>query len=85
MAVQQVNASTTWKYVCCQGQCPGRSFPEKDGLVQLLFNVAQDLYEQNNLAEEYPSVVDGMRPLLPPGFCVPGEYKSAASQFVDEF
>merc|ERR1712154_104140 len=74
MVVQQINTTTTWKFICCQGQCPGRKFSEKNGLVQLLFNIKEDLYEENNLEDSYPTVVDEMKPLLPPNFCVPGNY-----------
>ena len=58
--------------VCCKQNCPGRDFKqdEKDGLIQLLFNVVDDLYEENNLASMYPDVVNDMKPLLPEGFCV---------------
>eukprot|EP01083_Nonionella_stella_P235546 828144_1 len=61
MVVEQINATTTWKYICCQGQCPGRNFKEQNGLVQLLFNVVGDLYEQNNLADVYPNIVKKMK------------------------
>ena len=56
------------KYI--QGQCPGRNFKEQNGLTQLLFNVFDDLYEENNLADTYPDIVNNMKQLLPEGFCV---------------
>ena len=73
MAVKQVNETTTWKFVCCQGNCPGRDFKKdkQNELIQLLFNTKDDLYEENDLAKMYPDVVNEMLPLLPPGFCVP--------------
>ena len=81
MVVQQVNATTTWKYICCQGQCPGRTFQEKNGLVELLFNVEKDLYEQDNLVELYPAVADQLKELLPSNFCVSGDY---TTKWLDE-
>merc|ERR1719362_949693 len=71
MVVQDVNETTTWKYICCQGQCPARTFNEKDGLVQLLFNIADDMYEENNIINQYPEITQQMKTLLPPKFCVP--------------
>jgi arylsulfatase A-like enzyme len=74
MVVQQVNDTVTWKYVCCQGQCPARKFDEVHGLVQLLFNIKQDLYEEKNIIAQYPTVANSMKEWLPTGFCVPGDY-----------
>ena len=78
MVVKDVNATTTWKFVCCQQSCPGRNFQqdEKNGLIQLLFNVVDDLYEEKNLASMYPDVVNDMKALLPEGFCVPNKQNS---------
>eukprot|EP01083_Nonionella_stella_P031405 86006_1 len=84
MVVQDVNTSVTWKFVCCQYSCPGRDFEKnrKDGLIQLLFNVAQDLYEQNDVAALHPTVVSRLRSLLPHNFCMPGNYShSSISKF----
>merc|ERR1711902_48339 len=76
MVVADVNETVTWKIVCCQNSCPGRNFnnEKKDGLIQLLFNVKDDMYEEHNVAKIYPDVVEEMLPLLPTGFCVPNDY-----------
>eukprot|EP01084_Bolivina_argentea_P024694 45971_1 len=76
MVVQQINHTTIWKYVCCHSQCPGRQFNEKYGLVQLLFNIIGDTYEQNNVIKLYPDIGEQMKTLLPPKFCVPGNYSA---------
>eukprot|EP01083_Nonionella_stella_P065903 173081_1 len=71
MVVTDINASVTWKFVCCKKACPERYFDveSKDGLVQLLFNIAHDLYEETNVAHMYPLVVKEMRSLIPLHFC----------------
>jgi len=74
MIVQYYNESATFKFVCCQGQCPGRAFEERNGLVQLLFNVKQDLYEETDIMDANQDIALAMRKLLTPNFCVPGNY-----------
>jgi len=68
--IQDINETVTWKFICCKGQCPGRSFKAKNGFVQLLFNIKKDLYEENDLFANHQDVADEMRELLPSGFCV---------------
>mmetsp|Transcript_72703 Transcript_72703/g.116016 ORF Transcript_72703/g.116016 Transcript_72703/m.116016 type:complete len:487 (-) Transcript_72703:57-1517(-) len=71
LVVQPVNATVTWKYICCQHQCPGRSFANSthNGYTKLLFNLVDDPYEWNNVAHDNPHTVHDLQQLLPPGFC----------------
>merc|ERR1712012_278131 len=70
--VQDINQTVTWKFICCQEQCDGRHFGDANthGMIELLFNVKEDLYELNNLIVEHPDVADKMRAYLPSDFCV---------------
>eukprot|EP01084_Bolivina_argentea_P211418 359656_1 len=82
MVVQDVNDTVTWKFICCQSQCPARNFTEKNGLVKLLFNIVDDLYEENNIIDQYPDVKKQMEKLLPPEFCVAGNYTEKWKTFL---
>ena len=69
--IQRENTTTTtWKYLCCTLSCPGRDFStQQSNWTYALFNLTDDLYEQNNLAGGKPMVVQRMKKLLPAGFC----------------
>ena len=71
-AIQRENTTlwTTWKFVCCSISCPGRDFSTKQGnWTYSLFNLTNDIYEQENLANDKPMVIQRMKKLLPAGFC----------------
>merc|ERR1719474_212207 len=71
--IQQESATVTWKFICCQGQCADRHFGAAGStqMVELLFNVKEDLYEMNNLIDDHGEVADRMRAYMKEDFCVP--------------
>merc|ERR1712130_472335 len=71
LVIKQINESVTWKLICCDSKCvkPRYQTNYYDGKSELLYNVKTDLYERNNVAKEYPDVVDELRKLLPGKFC----------------
>eukprot|EP01083_Nonionella_stella_P121205 364099_1 len=68
MVVQHVNASVIWKFICCQGKCRGEGTREL-AKYNLLFNVVEDLYEEHNVGELYPDIMNQLRSLIPRNFC----------------
>ena len=72
LVIKEIN-SNIWKLICCRKQCnnPRYSTALKtiDHQYILLFNVKYDLYEQTNLVDKYPEVINEMRQYLPKGFC----------------
>ena len=71
MVVQPFNATVTWKFICCERDCPGRSFANATahGYTKLLFNLVEDPNELNNVAALYPGETHHLQKLLPPNFC----------------
>merc|ERR1712130_117559 len=67
--IQDINDTVTWKLICCKGQCGDRKFKEVDDVVELLFNVKEDLHEKKNVIAHHHDVRNRMSKLLPPGFC----------------
>eukprot|EP01084_Bolivina_argentea_P046451 85561_1 len=71
--IQKINDTITWKYICCQDVCPGNrnsTTTKYKNVYQALYNLQNDLYEENNLAKMYPDVMDYMnKTYLPSGFC----------------
>lgn len=62
--------SPIWKFICCRGSCPGAATtvpnkPDKNGWVQLLFDVAADPFEMSDVLQDHPDVVAQLKPLLP--------------------
>ena len=66
LAIKEINSSVIWKFICCVGNCVDRRFRKyyKNGKSELLYNVAIDLYEQNNIAHLYPQIVEEMKEFL---------------------
>eukprot|EP01062_Namystynia_karyoxenos_P077796 TRINITY_DN790_c0_g1_i1.p1 TRINITY_DN790_c0_g1~~TRINITY_DN790_c0_g1_i1.p1 ORF type:complete len:522 (+),score=113.22 TRINITY_DN790_c0_g1_i1:79-1644(+) len=68
MVVQEVNG-TSYKYICCKGQCPSppSTAPavSKDGWMEMLINVTADPFDMNDLSKKMPELSAQMRKLLP--------------------
>jgi len=71
MVVREMN-STTFKYICCQGECPNPPSTAPNvsatGWMQMLIDVVADPYDMHDLAPTHQQVVSELRPLLPPAY-----------------
>jgi hypothetical protein len=72
LVVQQMADGTTYKYICCHGECPNppSTAPpvEKSGWMQMLLKPEADPFDMHDLAPAMPDVVEKMRALLPPKY-----------------
>jgi len=60
---------TSFKYICCKGQCPNppSTAPKvsKSGWMEMLIDVRADPFDMHDLSKTMPEVVETLRPLLP--------------------
>merc|ERR1712185_343836 len=68
MVVQEVQG-TSYKYICCKGQCPDppSTAPPvaKSGWMQMLIDVKADPFDMHDLSNKKPTIVAALRALLP--------------------
>eukprot|EP01084_Bolivina_argentea_P192528 330488_1 len=71
LVIKQINSSVTWKFICVTQLFKNKikdlrvKKSWKHGTSKLLYNIADDLYEQHNVAHIYPNVVNELQTLLP--------------------
>ena len=68
LAMAQIDG-VPYKYVCCQGKCPGSPStagkPDADGYTRLLFDTAADPFDMVDLKAKLPKVAETLRKELP--------------------
>eukprot|EP01060_Flectonema_neradi_P024477 TRINITY_DN3335_c0_g1_i1.p1 TRINITY_DN3335_c0_g1~~TRINITY_DN3335_c0_g1_i1.p1 ORF type:complete len:536 (+),score=117.60 TRINITY_DN3335_c0_g1_i1:88-1608(+) len=76
MVVQDATADDgvtkgSFKYICCEDKCPGTpsTGPQpKNGWMEMLINVSEDLFDMHDLAPQNPNLVAALRAELPPAY-----------------
>jgi arylsulfatase A-like enzyme len=70
--VVKVVGGTSYKYICCKGECPNppSNAPPvaKSGWMQMLIAPKTDPYDMHDLAPTKPGIVTELRALLPPDY-----------------
>lgn len=94
LVIQQMNASVTWKIICCKSakKCLKRGirsssvakYKAENGKRWYisLFNLIDDEYEMKNVAKLYPNVVSRMRKYFLNGLCGTNSYSNQILSFL---